>query len=133
MKVTKPQRRIVAGEKATGVWCVPCNAPVAVRVPLHIGDVGQPSAAELTVCASSGTRFIPVTPQVTLTAAPRPRWRRPRPWLPVTLTPARLGAMTEDGTLSIGTPPMWLRRGWLGRKTLAGPLPFPDVSNQMDR
>jgi hypothetical protein len=58
---------------------VPCNAPVAVRVPLHIGDLGQPAAAELTVCASCRNRFIPVTPQVTRTPV-RPS-RRPRPWL----------------------------------------------------
>jgi hypothetical protein len=59
---------------------VPCNAHVAVRVALHIGDTSQPAAALLTVCASCGNRFIPVTPQVTIeqTTAPRRRgWPRP--------------------------------------------------------
>ena len=82
--VTKPQQPIVAGETATAVWCVPCNAPVAVRVPLHLGDLGQPEAAQLTVCASCGNRFIPVTPQVRIEQA-APRWRGwPRPILAFT-------------------------------------------------
>ena len=61
------------------MWFVPCNAHSAVRIPQHIGDLGHAPAAELTVCASYGTRFIPQTPQVTLTAvAPRRRgWLRP--------------------------------------------------------
>jgi hypothetical protein len=75
---------IVAGETATGVWCVPCNASVAVRVDLHSGDTASLPAAQLTVCASCGTRFIPATPQVTITATPQPRRRRPRPWLAFT-------------------------------------------------
>jgi hypothetical protein len=73
----KPDNRIVAGDTLTGVWCVPCNAPVAVRVPLHLGDLGRPVAAELTVCASCGTRFIPVTPQVTLNELSRRHRFRP--------------------------------------------------------
>jgi hypothetical protein len=78
--MAKPQ--VVAGETVTGVWCVPCNAPVAVRVPLHLGDLTQAAAAEITVCASCVNRFIPSTPQVTVSRLAR---RRPRLWLAFTL------------------------------------------------
>ena len=37
------------------MWCVPCNAPVAVQVALHIGDTARPPAAEVTVCAGYTT------------------------------------------------------------------------------
>jgi hypothetical protein len=71
--------QLTAGDTEHGVWCVPCSAPVAVRVPLRYGDsVAQVSY--LTVCASCGTRQIPAVPVATLT---RPRWRRPRPWVAV--------------------------------------------------
>jgi hypothetical protein len=62
----KPQV-IVAGETAAGVWCVPCNAPVEVRGPLPPGSRGPDPAAEITVCASCGNRFIPFALVVTLT------------------------------------------------------------------
>jgi hypothetical protein len=70
--------QISAGETEPGVWCVPCNAPVAVRVPLRYGPEGSPAIGWLTVCASCGTRHMPSVPVAVLT---RPRWRRPRPWL----------------------------------------------------
>lgn len=71
----KPQ--LTAGDTEHGAWCVPCGAPVAVRVPLRHGD-SITVVAYLTVCASCGTRHIPAVPVVTLS---RPRWQRPRPWL----------------------------------------------------
>jgi hypothetical protein len=71
---------VTAGDTVAGVWCVPCNAPVAVRVPLRHGDDGTPPTAWLTVCAMCGTRHMPSVPAVTIAQAPR---RRPRPWLAV--------------------------------------------------
>jgi hypothetical protein len=71
----KPQ--LTAGDTEHGVWCEPCNAPVAVRVPLRYGD-SITVAGWLTVCASCGTRHMPAVPVAMLT---RPGWRRPRPWL----------------------------------------------------
>lgn len=69
--------QIEAGETEHGVWCVPCNAPLAVRVPLRQGDDVDP-VAYLTVCAECGTRSMPSKPRVQLERAP---WRLPRPWL----------------------------------------------------
>src|SRR5258707_8876893 len=74
-----PPSVITAGETEPDVWCVPCNAPVAIRIPLYLGDTGTPPAAWLTVCASCGNYAIPHVPSVTLTHPPR--WRTPRPWL----------------------------------------------------
>jgi len=69
---------LTAGESQPGAWCVPCNAPVAVRVPLRYGpDSSAAAQTWLTVCASCGQRRMPSAPVVTLN---RPRWR-PRPFL----------------------------------------------------
>lgn len=74
---------LTAGETRPDVWCEPCSANVAIRIPLHYGDVGRPVIAHLTVCASCGTRYLPSVPVATLAARP---WRIPNPVLAVLWT-----------------------------------------------
>lgn len=101
---------ITAGETQTDVWCAPCNAPVAVRVPLHLGSPEYAPAAYLTVCASCGTRYMPSVPVVTLTRASR--WRRPRPVLALLWWAHRRDCRRRDVTstgCALGDCP---RPGW---------------------
>ena len=110
--MAKPQ--VVAGETVTGVWCVPCNAPVAVRVPLYLGDLGPAPAAEITVCASCGNRFIPSAPVAMLT---RPARRRPRPWLAFTWWRyrrecGRLGLAVRGCAVETCPRPGWHECAW---------------------
>jgi hypothetical protein len=100
---------IVAGDTEGGVWCVPCNAPVAVRVPLHIGDLGSPPAALITVCAACGNRSIPHIPSVTITPPPR---RMPRPWLAIQWRAQRRDCARRGVTLQACAMPGCPRPGW---------------------
>lgn len=66
---------IVAGDLVDGVWCPSCNAPVRIRIPLHLGDTSYPPAAHLEVCGSCGLAYMPARPVVEIVPA---RWHWPR-------------------------------------------------------
>ena len=71
---------IVAGDVTDGVWCPPCQAPLRIRVPLHIGGAGRPAVTYLDFCASCGTGYMPARPAVAEAVRAPGSWR-PRPVL----------------------------------------------------